>query len=302
MPSRHSELRALPDPDESAESPPSLLTSIFELRHTEAGRRRLQAYTTAIEIIAGVAVFAAAAPHFGGDLKVFALLVALNLLAERMPISIYGDSLITIGFVFTLPILGLFGAAGGVIVGPLEAVARRLGKEPVNLKLLRNAFRGAAVYGIAGLTYQVLAPIDPLKLQAAMIPAGLAATAVTFSLSAFLISVSVSLRTGQSFSSVWSNHRWVALHYLAFGVVGLSILASYVGLGYWGLLGYLAPALMLRLSMKQYVDKTAENVEKLKKQNQALETANVEISKISTELTITYGATLEALVNALEAR
>jgi putative nucleotidyltransferase with HDIG domain len=101
---------------------------------------------------------------------------------------------------------------------------------------------------------------------------------------------------------VWSNHRWVALHYLAFGVVGLSILASYVGLGYWGLLGYLAPALMLRLSMKQYVDKTAENVEKLKKQNQALETANVEISKISTELTITYGATLEALVNALEAR
>jgi putative nucleotidyltransferase with HDIG domain len=265
-------------------------------------RPRLLGLSMAAEIVLGLLAFALAAPHFEGEIGLFLILLSLNLAAERMPISIYGDSLITVGFVFTLPIIALFGPAGGAIVGPLEAVARRLGKEPVDVRLFRNACRGAATYALAGVVYALFATVNPETIGYEMIPAGLAATAVTFGLSALLISSSVSLRTGQSFSTVWANHRWVALHYLGFGIVGLSFLASYVGLGYWGLLGYLIPAFMLRFSTKQYVDKTAENVEKLKQQNRALETANVEIRKVSDELRVTYNATLEALVNALEAR
>ncbi len=291
------------DAGEAPDLPVPITGSLQRLQSdAELRRTVLLRVTMVAEAVFGLAAFAFAAPHFSGSLPLFFTLLALNLAAERMPISIYGDSLITVGFVFTLPILGIFGPAGGAITGPLEALARRVGKEPLDLRLVRNACRGAGIYAVAGALYAQLTPVNPGSLSLSMIPAGLAATAMTFTLSAVFISNSVSLRTGQSFSSVWANHRWVAVHYLGFGIVGLSFLASYVGLGYWGILGYLAPVFMLRLSTKQYVDKTAENVQKLKEQNKALETANIEIRNVSDELRVTYGATLEALINALEAR
>jgi putative nucleotidyltransferase with HDIG domain len=59
---------------------------------------------------------------------------------------------------------------------------------------------------------------------------------------------------------------------------------------------------MIRLSMKQYVDKTKESVAKLELQNDALRTANIEVRRVSDELRTSYDGTLEALVNALDAR
>jgi putative nucleotidyltransferase with HDIG domain len=67
-------------------------------------------------------------------------------------------------------------------------------------------------------------------------------------------------------------------------------------------MAFVSPALMIRLSMKQYVDKTKESVAKLEMQNDALRTANIEIRRVSEELRTSYDGTLEALVNALDAR
>jgi putative nucleotidyltransferase with HDIG domain len=86
------------------------------------------------------------------------------------------------------------------------------------------------------------------------------------------------------------------------GVLGLALVASYVALGILGIVAFATPALMMRFVMKQYTDKTKENVEKLKGQNAALQRANVEIRRVSDELRETYDGTLEALVNALDAR
>jgi len=73
-------------------------------------------------------------------------------------------------------------------------------------------------------------------------------------------------------------------------------------LGVVGILAFLTPAFMMRLAMKQYVDKTKENVEKLQRQNEALQRANIEVLRVSTDLRESYDDTLEALVNALDAR
>jgi len=75
-----------------------------------------------------------------------------------------------------------------------------------------------------------------------------------------------------------------------------------LALGAPGILAFVAPALMMRLSMKQYVEKTRENVEKLTRQNEALRVANIQIRQVSDELKESYDSTLEALVNALDAR
>jgi putative nucleotidyltransferase with HDIG domain len=299
MPGPRADLHALPAPpiDERQRS-----GSLFRLPRTESERRRLHTLTIATEIAVGLTVFGLFAPHFHGDVKLFVLLFTLNVIAERMPISIYGDSVITVGYVFTLPIIALFGAPGAAILAPFEGIVRRAGQRPLDIRFLRSACRGVTVYCVAAASYSVFAPTGSQSLQIGMIPGAAAATALTFGLSAALITWNRFLESGQPISEIWSNHRWVAAHYAAFGIVGLSFTTSYLTSGYWGVLVYLVPAFMLRVAMKQYVDKTAENVEKLKKQNHALETANTEIRKISNELTITYGATLEALVNALEAR
>ncbi len=78
--------------------------------------------------------------------------------------------------------------------------------------------------------------------------------------------------------------RWLVPHFLGLGVIGLSLAAAYVALGLAGVIAFLTPAVMMRLAIKQYVDKTADNVERLEKQNAALQTANVEQSDAAPEL------------------
>ena len=283
-------------------APPVRLTLLKLAPDSAARRERLDVIMMGLEILAGLAILLLLAPRFEGDIVLFVALVALNMAAERAPISIYGESKITVGFVFTLPIMAFFGPAGAAIVAPLEAAARSYGSKPLNVRFFRGAFRYVAVYAGAATVFGLFSPTGAFDLRWQIVPGALAASAFTFGASALLITTAVSLRDGDRWAQVWADHRWVAPHYAAFGVVGLGLMASYIGLGYAGILAYLTPAFMLRYTMKQYVDKTAENVEKLREQNKSLQIANIEVRRVSDELKVTYSATLEALVSALEAR
>jgi HD-GYP domain-containing protein (c-di-GMP phosphodiesterase class II) len=299
-------LRVVEEPSEVTDSTDGSTLPIRVLRRlqNDAECRRkwlLRALMTA-EISAGLALFALVVPDFSGDWRLFLLLLGLNLLAERYPISIYGDSTITIGFVFTTSIICLFGPAGVAISGALEGAITRP-TQGLRLPIIaRNAFRAALVYVCAAFVYEAFATVNPSGPEFSVVTGGAAATVVSFLMSAVLVTLSVSLRTGQPVMQVWTNHRWVAPHYLALGVVGVGLTVAYLGLGYWAIVVFLVPAAMMQLATKQYVDKTAENVEKLKDQNKALEVANVQIQRVSDELRVTYDSTLVALVNALEAR
>jgi putative nucleotidyltransferase with HDIG domain len=85
-------------------------------------------------------------------------------------------------------------------------------------------------------------------------------------------------------------------------VSGLALAMAYIALGIAGILSFAVPVFMFRVAMSQYVEKTKENVQKLREQNEQLHTANIEISRVSDELRTSYDGTLEALVNALDAR
>jgi putative nucleotidyltransferase with HDIG domain len=119
---------------------------------------------------------------------------------------------------------------------------------------------------------------------------------------AVLLAAFGQLYRGEPIREFWSKNGWIAPYFFAFGGVGLALALSYIALGIPGILAFVAPALLIRVAMKQYVDKTTENVERLKVQNQQLQTANIEIRRMSDELRVSYDGTLEALVNALDAR
>ncbi len=253
------------------------------------------------QMLLAATLFAVEAPRVSGDLWVLFLLIALNMASERWPISVYGDTYISVGLIFTMAIIITFGAPGAVILAPLEAAAGRLSHRKLDARIATNAALFLIVYTVAAMAYGAFAPVGPDEVSLGMVAGAASATGVIFALTAVLLAAGRALR-GNSLSSFWENHRWLVPHFLGLGVIGLSLAAAYVALGLAGVIAFLTPAVIMRLAIKQYVDKTADNVERLEKQNAALQTANVEISRVSDELRQSYDGTLEALVNALDAR
>jgi HD-GYP domain-containing protein (c-di-GMP phosphodiesterase class II) len=130
-----------------------------------------------------------------------------------------------------------------------------------------------------------------------------AAAAANYGVRAVLISTVGGLASGQRPWTFWrQNFQWLLPHYILFGFLGLALAVAYQQVGVTGLLAFAAPPLMMRLAMKQYVDKTTRSVAMLKQKNQQLLKANREILAMSERLKETYDATLEALAAALDAR
>jgi putative nucleotidyltransferase with HDIG domain len=264
--------------------------------------RPIKAAVFGTEIAVAAALVAWQAPRLDGDLAVFVFLLGLNVLAGFMTINIYGATRISIGVAFALTLIVLFGVPGAVILAPVGAVGRGIGRRKVDFEVLTNAAFLTLVYAGSAASYELIADVGPDNPSLLMVAGGAVATVVSFTLNATLVAINRRLRDNLSFHDFLEQHAWLPPYYIAMGLVGITLAAAYDALGLVGVMAFLTPAVMMRLAIKQYVDKTAENVEKLKQQNTALQHANVEIQRVSDELRLSYDGTLEALVNALDAR
>jgi hypothetical protein len=250
---------------------------------------------------AGVASIAYFAPQLDtNDLAGFALLAVLAVAAGRTRIPIYGDTTVSIGMVGDFAVAFLFGPAGAAIVSPFAAIATDIGggawyKRVFNVVV--NVTVAVAIRSLLNLNGPGL-PID-----AWLVPIALLAVALYYLMNISLVTLAVSLATRSPIASVFrEKFEWLIPHYVAFGLLGLALAVAYDGLGYAGLFAFVAPPLMMRFAIKQYIDKTAENVEELNKRNRELQKANRDILQMADQLRDTYDGTLEALVSALDAR
>jgi putative nucleotidyltransferase with HDIG domain len=254
------------------------------------------------EVLVAAALFVLFAPNLSGEAEILIALLVLAALSELLPINIYGSTQITPGFAPVMAIMIIFGPAGAAVAGVLEAVLG-VGRHHFNLRRMAHGSALLAISYMGGaFMYGKIAAINPESAHWSMIPAAVAASLTAFVLNALLVGIEHTLRTGLPLRAFWEKHGWILPNYLALGVIGLALTAAYLALGMAGVLAFVSPALMMRLSMKQYVDKTKENVAKLEMQNDALRTANIEVRRVSEELRVSYDGTLEALVNALDAR
>jgi putative nucleotidyltransferase with HDIG domain len=136
-----------------------------------------------------------------------------------------------------------------------------------------------------------------------LIPIALVAIVAYYLMNISMVTLAVSLASRTGIMSVFrEKFEWLIPHYVAFGLLGLALAVAFDGLGYAGLLAFVAPPIMMRFAIKQYIDKTAENVEELNKRNRELQKANRDILAMADQLRETYDGTLEALVSALDAR
>jgi putative nucleotidyltransferase with HDIG domain len=255
-----------------------------------------------LQIVVALLLIVTEAPRLQGDIELLVLLLALNVLTELLPVGMYGNSYVSIGFVVTLTLIILFGAPGVVLAAPLEGIAGRIGRHSLDYKAITNGARFVIIDWFSAKSFELVSEIRPQSFDIELVIGAIVATVVNFVLAVLLVAASSRLRTDAKFASVVQEHLWIFPHQLVLGAFGVALAASYMALGIPGVLVFITPALMMRFAMKQYVDKTAENVEKLKQQNAALQVANVEVRRMSDELRESYDGTLEALVNALDAR
>ena len=256
-------------------------------------------YFAALVVVAFL-LFVWQAPQVKGELPALALFIALNIAAGMLPIRIYGDSIISVALVLTLAIVIIFGAPGAVIVGPIAALVPPLVSRRFNGRTIPNAALFTIVNAITAFSYAAIAPLNPDSIDATVMLGLAVAVCLNFFSNAALLSVRY-VFTG-TLNLLWQQSSWLFPYYVAMGVVALALVAAYIALGVTGVLAFVTPAFMLRFAMKQYVDKTEENVRKLNEQNAALRVANVQIKEARDELRESYDGTLEALVNALDAR
>jgi putative nucleotidyltransferase with HDIG domain len=121
-----------------------------------------------------------------------------------------------------------------------------------------------------------------------IVPAALAGL-LYYAINHGLLAVVRSLTEPRRLLAIWQEHyRWLWPHYVAMGVLGLTLAAGHLALGWAGLLAMALPVAMTHLAFKQYLDSARENLSHLQAMNERLSSS--------------YQATLDVLTRALDTR
>jgi putative nucleotidyltransferase with HDIG domain len=232
----------------------------------------------------------------------FVSLIVLGVVFERIGVRIYGDTHVSAGVVALFAIAVLYGAPGVAVAAPIVVLAART---YTYARWYETVFDMGS-YTLANIGSALVFHAIPGVGESASgwwIPAALLASPVNYTVNIALVSIASSLISGQQLRAVWQEqHRWIFPYFIVFGCLSIALAAAYQALGVLGIMAFVAPPLMMRFALQQYVAKTEETVLELKQKNAALETANDNIMAMTRQLTETYDGTLEALVLALDAR
>lgn len=232
----------------------------------------------------------------------FVALVIVAIAFERVGIKIYGDTQVSAGVVALFAITVIYGAAGVAIAAPIVVFAATLFTRSGWYHRIFDISSYTLANVGAALVFHALIDADA-SLAFWWIPAALLATAVNYGINIPLVVAVVGLSTGERWLTIWRDeHQWIMPYYMVFGLLGLALGTAYLALGVPGILAFVAPPLMMRFALHQYVTNTEEKVLELKQKNAELEEANRSIIQMTRQLTETYDGTLEALILALDAR
>ncbi len=256
---------------------------------------------------AGVVAFAAAFVLERIE-EPFALgaVVLLAALSEGLSVRLYFDGRVSISFVGTLLAAMLFGPPGGVLAAACVAMT---GYAVASRNKRKLAFNFGHEVLAAFLAAVFLSSVDMTGAQHAIerpfwaFFGGVSGAAILFTVDAWSVSAIIALTSGRSLKASYrENFGWLLPHYLVLGVVGGGLAVVYGQLGIAAILVLALPLLLSRYSIAQFVDRTRENVMRLERSNEQLQSAFVEIRDMSNELKDAYTGTLESLVTALDVR
>lgn len=237
----------------------------------------------------------------GTDWVLLGVLALLAVLAERTDFSMYGSSRVSLAFVPIFAAIISSGYIGVAVVVPLAVAASAWGR-PLH-KTLFNFGTMMIAGGAAVVVLDAFPTLDYGHDWPEVIPATALAGTANFLVNSILVAVAISLSGSARLRSVWrDNFLWLLPHYVILAVIGVAMVAAYFAMDIWGLAVFIAPPLMMRLSIKQYLDHTTRNVVELRRAHGQLQQAHEQLTTAMTSLGKAYDGTLRSLVGALDAR
>jgi diguanylate cyclase (GGDEF)-like protein len=223
----------------------------------------------------------------------FLAFLALSCGLQLIGTSIYGrgtDAASAIGII-----------ASGFVLGPEAAVAIALAAAGVQAvrkrgKPYRAVFDLADFALSAAAAAYVFSVLGGDSSVGAGFAAALAAGVVYKAVNVGLLCLAMSLEERTPVTAIWRERfAWAAWHYLTFGPLAYATLLAYDRMGLLGLGTFAVPPVLLAFSMRQYLERTRDSVNEVRRINEELEESNERVHR-------TYLSTIAALSRAIEAK
>lgn len=220
---------------------------------------------------------------------------ALVLVTEWLSIDIYvRDNAVSTSAAPILAGVLLFGPLGAAVLAVVfSAVAMLKHKSPIS-RFIFNAsnqlIAGILCTAIVGITGQAY-----VELEAWMqFILSFAAAGIIYISTTGLIAAGIGLDYDLSTREVWiERFSWLAPYYVGMGLLAYVLVYSYNISGWNSTIMVLVPLLLLRLSQKQYLDRTKTIVKELRENNQALEHQTKEITTLNNALLETLSVVID---------
>jgi diguanylate cyclase (GGDEF)-like protein/putative nucleotidyltransferase with HDIG domain len=225
-------------------------------------------------------------------LILFALMVVVT---EGLSIDIYVKN--TSVSTSAAPILAgtlLYGPIGAVVLGLTFAlVAKVKHNSPLNRFVFNSINQMIAGLLLSSLVILAGIPFTDYSLIVQLIICVIAALVVFLS-TTVLIALAIKIDAGMHFKQVWrEKFGWLTPYYISMGLIAYALILGYQTTGFIGLAVIMIPLLMLRLSVKQYIDRTISMVNELRGKNSLLESNSKEINKLNEDLLIALAEVID---------
>ncbi|GAC1651503.1 MAG: hypothetical protein NVS4B8_26500 [Herpetosiphon sp.] len=222
-----------------------------------------------------------------GTLAIFA---ALTLVTSHLSMDTYGRGRTSIAVVAILSAAFLHESAGIAVTALTAALVLWYKNDSPLHRVMFNfgtfLISAEAAHGVFHVF--IRGEIAAVSLARMIVPAVVAGL-VYYVVNHLLLCMVRGLTEGRRALEIWrSDYLWLWPHYAVLGGLALVVALGYVTFGWVGLVALMAPAAMMHLAIKQYVDHTANSVTVL--------------SQMNDRLTDSYEATLLALTRALDTR
>jgi HD-GYP domain-containing protein (c-di-GMP phosphodiesterase class II) len=185
------------------------------------------------------------------------------------PIEIYGRGSFTFSGAGLLATTFAFGVAAGMVAAVLAAWVVFVRNKGLAHRALFNAATLALSAGAGGAVYGLATSAGsggPRRLSAAV-----AAGAAFYLVNIGLLSTVMAASERTRILEVWKERfRWLAPYYLASGALAFAICLAYQRIGVGGLAAFALPPAFMMLSTRQYLERTRESVEDVRRTNDDL--------------------------------
>ena len=255
--------------------------------------------------LAALALFAATLTPIPQELwGSFALMVGIGIISRSVGVSLYGRGAISNHFVAIIAGSILLGSTGAMVLAACIGLYHRPW-HGIGRKTMFDTGSYALIAGSLSLLGPTITHYFPGEIwfHLPLIGQGLIFGSVCYVLNAGSLITVIAITEKLNPYALWRQQfAWFIPYTLTFGVLAVFMVQSGKAFGPLGLLIFAAPAFMILLATKQYVDQTKTSVVALNEAQQRLSKLNGQLSDSVEELQQAYTATLEAFSGMLDAR